>query len=52
MVGQGGIVELVVVVFGAIEEFTIRWVHLVVVFRKLDIKVRNPSKLTVNVSLL
>jgi hypothetical protein len=52
LICQRGIVKLVVIVFRAIKELTISWVHLVVVLWELDIEVGNPAKLAINVPLL
>ena len=39
------------IVFGAIEKLTIRWVHLVVVLGVLDVKVVDPTELAVDIPL-
>ena len=52
MVGKCGVVELVVVVFGAVKELSIRGMHLMVVLRELDIKVGDPAEFAVDVAIL
>lgn len=46
------VVETVVIRLRRIEEFSHSWVHLVVVLRQLDVKVRDPCKFTVNITVL
>ena len=52
LIRQRCVVELVVIVLGAVEKLSVRRVHLVVVLRELDIEVGNPTKLAVDVALL
>ena len=52
LVCQRGVVKLLVIVLWAIEELTESWMHLVIVLGVLDVKVVDPAKLTVNISLL
>ena len=52
MIGEGSVVELVMVVLGPIEELTIRRVHLAVILRILDVEVVDPAQLTVDVTFL
>ena len=37
---------------GVIEELAVRWMHVLIVLRKFDIKVRHPAKLAVDVAFL
>ena len=52
LVGEGCVVELVVIVLGPVEELTVGGVHLVVVLRELDVEVGDPAELAVDVTLL
>ena len=52
LVGERSVIELLVIILGAVEELTERRVHLVVVLRVLDIEVRDPAELAIDVSLL
>ena len=40
------------IVFGSIKELTVRRMHLVVILGELDVKIGDPAKLAVNVTLL
>ena len=52
MVSQRRIVELVVVVLGPIKVFTVRRVPHVVILRVLNVEVRDPAELTIDITLL
>ena len=52
IVGHRRVIESVMVVLGAVEELTIRWVQLVIVLGAFDIEVADPAQLPIDVSLL
>jgi hypothetical protein len=52
LVSQRSVVELIVIVLGAIKELSVSRIQLVIVLRGLDIEVGNPTQLAINVSLL
>ena len=52
LVGERGVIELLMIILRAVEELTECWVHLAVVLRVLDIEVRDPAELAIDVSLL
>ena len=52
LVGERSVVELLVVVLGAVKELAEGWVHLAIVLRVLHVEVADPAQLSVNVPLL
>ena len=52
LVSNRCIIELIVIVLRPVEELPVGWVHLFVVFAVLDIEVRDPAELAVDISLL
>lgn len=52
LISQRGVVELVVIVLGPVEELTVCRVHLVIVLGEFDIEVGNPAELSIDITLL